>query len=111
MGDISVWTLLTTLLINVIVFTICFLVWTCIKNKRSKDLDSAYFKDTELPMIEEHKMGSCEIWSAVNKATDKEIVDARSTEALIYLSLHKRLIYAFAILCVLGCGILIPLYV
>ena len=111
MGDSSVWTLLSTFVINLIIFTVCLLIWVCLKNKRSKDLDSAYFKETEMPMVEEQKLGSCEVWNAVWKGEEKEIIQSRTTEAGIYLNLHKRLIIAFAILVVLGCGILIPLYV
>jgi len=61
-------------------------------------------------MIEEQKLNAWQIWKEVYKVSDNEIIAARTPEALIYLKLHKRLATAFAILAVLGCSILIPLY-
>jgi hypothetical protein len=110
MVDSSVIGLITTFWLNVLLFGIILVVYCAIKNYRSKSLDPEIFPITERPVFEEHTMSVKDVWYRVFTLSDDSIILTRTTEGLIYLKLHLRLIVAFIILSLLGCGILIPIY-
>jgi hypothetical protein len=110
MVDSSVLGLVSTFMVDVLVFVLFLLVYCAIKNWRCKELDPELTPHEHDRIVGERDETIHSVWSAVLEVDDHVIKSYRTWEGLIYLKLHKRLFFTFCVLSVLAFGIIIPIY-
>jgi hypothetical protein len=108
----SVISLATLIAIDLIIFVVVLLVFLCTRSKRNTAYDDPpeEYKAPPSPIEDESQLSCGEVCKRVYKVTDDELIEKTNAETLLFLKLEKRLGIMLLIFAVLGCGVLLPVY-
>ena len=108
--DSSVLSILTAAFFDLLLFIGLFYAFLLYRKIRSPVLHVDLDIDLRRPYMHEGEYGFLKLAKKINDMSLDEVHSAIGEWGFIYLTLHKYIAYTFAILCFLGCGILLVVY-
>ncbi|OMJ85705.1 hypothetical protein SteCoe_12895 [Stentor coeruleus] len=108
--DSSVYSILTAALFDSILFSGLFCAFLFYRKLRSPVIESDEDIELRKPFLHEGKYDFLPLVRKINEMSSYEIYSSIGEWGFIYLTLHRYIIYVFAVMCSLGCGILLFVY-
>lgn len=109
--DSSVFSILTAALFDSILFAGLFCAFLFYRKLRSPVIETDEEIEIRKPYLHEGKYDFLPLAKKVQEMSLYEVYSSLGEWGFIYLTLHKYIIYTFAIMCSLGCSVLLVVYV
>jgi hypothetical protein len=109
--DKSIYELLSTILIDFLIFLLTVLGFAAYRKIRSQPIVLPLDVDVIRPHLHEAEYSSVHLAQKVKNMSLEEVYEALGEWGFLYLAFHKLVLCALCILSVLGCGVLLVIYI